>query len=134
MERNTEFFKVQLESENEFHSCSQKKWCCRWTFIKSKNWLISKNYFILSSWNNEISCKVKVTGKTGSIGNGEGLQIPCRLHFTGDVKYISKSKNILATLLWIIFFFMFSHFLIINGRKFELKSIFCPKDRKYCPI
>ena len=45
-----EFIKVQLESENEFHSCSQKKRYYRCTLIKRKNWSISKNYFILSSW------------------------------------------------------------------------------------
>ena len=36
-----EFLKVQLESENEFHSCSQKKRCCRWTFTERKNWSIN---------------------------------------------------------------------------------------------
>ena len=109
MERNTEFLKVQLESENEFHSCSQKKRCCRWPFTERKTGRLTKTISFFLRGNNEISCKVKVTGKRVSISNWEGLQIPCRLHFTGDAKYISKSKDILVTL-QIIFFLCSSIF------------------------
>ena len=77
---------------------------------KGKTGRLAKTISFFLRGNNEISCKVKVTGKRVSISNWEGLQIPCRLHFTGDEKYISKSKDILAILLQIIFFLCSSIF------------------------
>ena len=105
-----EFLKVQLESENEFHSCSQKSDAVVGHSPKGKTGRLAKTISFFLRGNNEISCKVKVTGKRVSISNWEGLQIPCRLHFTGDAKYISKSKDILAILLQIIFFLCSSIF------------------------
>ena len=32
----------------------------------------------------------KVTGKWAELGNGEGLEMPCKPHFTGDAKYLDK--------------------------------------------
>ena len=40
---------------------------------------------------NENSCKAEVTGRRMNLGDGEGIQIPCKLQFTGDAKYIDKS-------------------------------------------
>ena len=34
----------------QIYSCSRKVQFCGWTFVKIKNWLIRKNYFIFSSW------------------------------------------------------------------------------------
>ena len=48
---------------------------------------------------NENCVRVKVTGKKVTIGNGEGLQIPCILHFSGEAKFFSKLKNILPELM-----------------------------------
>ena len=50
------------------------------------------HFFILRT--NENSCKVEVNGKTMNLGDGEGYQIPCQLHFTGDGKYIDNLKDI----------------------------------------
>ena len=59
--------------------------CCDWTFIKRKNWSIrKKNYFFCGS--NEKYCKVEVTEERVDLGDGEGLQISYKLHFTGDSK------------------------------------------------
>ena len=43
-------------------------------------------------------CRVEVTGKRVNLGDGQGLQIPCTLHFTGEAKYIDKLKDILPSL------------------------------------
>ena len=41
----------------------------------------------------------EVTGKSVNLGNAEGLQIPCILHFSGETKFIMKLKDILPQLM-----------------------------------
>ena len=71
-----------------------------------------------------------VTGKRVNLGDGKGLQIPCTLHFTGEVQYINKLKDILIVINIKIKNINFSSFLslfvIMNARKFELASVFWP--------
>ena len=59
-----------------------------WLDIYQKVKLVGSQKTILFSLrgNNENSCKVEVTGKRVNPGDGEGLQIPCKLHFTEDAK------------------------------------------------
>ena len=42
--------------------------------------------------------RVEVIGKIVNLGDGQGLQIPCTLHFTGEVKYFDKLKDISPSL------------------------------------
>ena len=49
------------------------------------------SYFLRAS--NENYCRVEVTGKRVNLGDGEGLQIPCILHFSGEAKFVSKLKD-----------------------------------------
>ena len=72
------------------------------------------SFFLRASDGN--CCHVEVTGKRVNLGDGERLQIPCTLHFTGEVKYVNKLKFL-------------SPFVIMNARKFELASVFWPVDR-----
>ena len=44
---------------------------------------------------NENCCRAEVTGKRVNLGYGEGLQIPCILHFSGEAKFVSKLREIL---------------------------------------
>ena len=44
-------------------------------------------------------CRVEVTGKRVNLVDGEGLKIPCILHFSGEVKFVSKLKDILPQLM-----------------------------------
>ena len=55
--------------------------------------------FFLRASNNNNSCKVVVTGKRVNLGDGNGLQILCNLHFTGHVNFIKKLKEILPPLI-----------------------------------
>ena len=48
---------------------------------------------------NENWCRIEVTGKRVNLGDGEGLQIPCILHFSGEAKFVSKLKDILPQLM-----------------------------------
>ena len=55
------------------------------------------SYFLRTS--NEDCCRVEVTGKRVNLGDGEGLQIPCILYFSGEAKFVSKLKHILPQLM-----------------------------------
>ena len=41
----------------------------------------------------QANCTAKVTGKRFNLGDGEGLQVPCILQFTGERKFISVLKE-----------------------------------------
>ena len=43
------------------------------------------------------SCKIVVTGKPVNLGDGEGMQVPCKLIFTGIEKCIDILKRHLYT-------------------------------------
>ena len=43
------------------------------------------------------SCKIVVTGKSVNLGDGEGMQVPCKLIFTGIEKSIDILKRHLHT-------------------------------------
>ena len=55
------------------------------------------SYFLRAS--NENCCRVEVTCKRVNLGDEEGLQIPCILHFSGEAKFVSKLKDILAQIM-----------------------------------
>ena len=55
------------------------------------------SYFLRAS--NENCCRVEVTGERVNLGNGEGLQISCILHFPGEAKFVSKLKDILPRII-----------------------------------
>ena len=54
-------------------------------------------YFLPAS--NENCCRVEVTRERVNLGDGEGLQIPCILHFSGVAEFASKLKDILPHLM-----------------------------------
>ena len=60
---------------------------------KSARFAKTVSYFLRASHEN--CCRAEVTGKRVNLGNGEGLQIPCILHFSGEAKFISKLKDVL---------------------------------------
>ena len=93
----------------------QSKNAMLWLDIYQKEKIVhfAKTISFIFRKSDEISCKVEVTGKRVTFGDGEELQITCKLYFTRDEKYIDK-------------LFYFLPFLIMNGRKSELKSIFLP--------
>ena len=54
-------------------------------------------YFLRASY--EDWYQVEVTGERVNLGHGEGLHIPCILHFSEEAKYVSKLKDILSQLM-----------------------------------
>ena len=122
-----EFLKARFESENEFHkSAVAVKKSILWLDIYQKEKLINSQKLFCFFFVEAIKTfAFEVTGKRANLGDREGLQIPCKLHFTWYAKHIDKLKHILPILLEIyLFYFIFPYFLMINGRKFELTSIF----------
>ena len=64
---------------------------------KSVRFAKTVSYFLRAS--NENCCRIEVTGKRVNLGSGEGLQIPCILHFSGEAKFVGKLKDILPELM-----------------------------------
>ena len=42
-------------------------------------------------------CEVEITGKPVNLGDGEGMQVPCKLNLTGKRKFVIISQNSLKT-------------------------------------
>ena len=64
---------------------------------RSARFAKSVSYFLCTS--NENCCRVEVTVKRVNLGDGEGLQIPCILYFSGKAKFVDKLKDILPQLM-----------------------------------
>ena len=95
-----EFLKVWLEPENELNKVAVAVKKCDvmvGSLSKGKPGRFGKTNSFFLRGSNENSCKVEVTGKRVNFGDEEGLQIPCNLHFSGDVNYLDKLKYILPT-------------------------------------
>ena len=103
MEPNTQgFLKARLEPENKFDKFAVAVEKCNAVvghISKAKTGKFLKTILFFLPGSNENSCKVEVTGKRVNFSHEEGLQIPCKLDFTGDTKYTDKLKDILPTLL-----------------------------------
>ena len=82
--------KAQPEPENEYVVGHISKG-------RSARFTKSVSYFLRPSNGN--CCRTEVTGKGVNLGDEEGLQIPCILHFSGEVKFVSKLKDILLQLM-----------------------------------
>ena len=72
---------------------------------KEKTGRLAKTISFFLREGNENSCKVEVTGKRVNLNNGEGFQMPCKLHFTGDAKYIDNLKDNLPALTYLFILF-----------------------------
>ena len=41
--------------------------------------------------------EIEITGKTVNLGDGEGMQVPCKLKLTGRSKFVNTFKNSFKT-------------------------------------
>ena len=100
--KNGEILKARQEPENEYNNYAVAVERCGdvvWHLSKGRSARFAKivSYFLRAS--NENCCWVEVTGKRANLGNGEGVQIPCILHVSGETKFVSKLKDILQQLM-----------------------------------
>ena len=94
--KNGEILKARPEPENEYDKYAVER--CgdvvgHLSKGRSARFAKTVSYFLRAS--NENCCRVEVTGKRANLGDGEGLQIPCIFHFSGETKFVSKLKDIL---------------------------------------
>ena len=100
--KNGEILKARPEPENEYDKYAVAVERCGDVvghLSKGRSACLTKtvSYFLCAS--NDNCCRVEVTGKRVNSGDGEGLQIPCILHFSGKAKFVSKLKDILPQLM-----------------------------------
>ena len=87
------FLKARLDSETEFIKYTVAVEKCDFVvgqLSKAKTGRFAKTILFYLCRSNEISCKFEVTGNRLNLCNGEALQRPYNLHFTGDTKYTDK--------------------------------------------
>ena len=97
------FLKAQLEPGNEydiFIVAFRKCGAVVGHLSKRKTGCFNKTSLFFLHASNRNCRLVDVTRKGVNHGNGEGLQIPCVLHVTGEAKYINKLKGILSSLIY----------------------------------
>ena len=100
--KNGEILKARPEPENEYDKYAVAvERCGDVVGHLSKGWSArfakTVSYFLRGS--NKNCCRVEVTGKRVNLGDEEGLQIPCILHFSGEAKFVSELKDILPQLM-----------------------------------
>ena len=99
--KNGEILKDRPEPENEYDKYAVAAERCGDVVGHLSMWYArfakTVSYFLRAS--NENCCRVEVMGKRVNLGDGEGLQIPCILHFSGEPKFVSKLKGILPQLM-----------------------------------
>ena len=99
--KNGEILKARREPENEYDKYAvtvERYGDVVRHLSKGRSIRFAKtvSYFLRAS--NENCCRVEVTSKRVNLGDEEGLQIPCILHFSGEPKFVSKLKDILPQL------------------------------------
>ena len=82
-----EILKARPEPENEYDKYV--------VAVESCGDVVAKTVSYFQRASNENCCWVEVTGKRVNLVDGEGAQIPCILHFSGEAKFVSKLKDIL---------------------------------------
>ena len=64
-----------------------------------KSGRFAKTIFCFLKGDENNRCTIEVTGKRCNLGDGEGMQVPCLLHFEGNNNlYIDRLRNILPKL------------------------------------
>ena len=100
--KNGEILKARPEPENEYDKYVVAVERCgnvvgHLSKGRSAHFAKTVSYFLRES--NENCCRVEVTDKRVNLGDGEGLQIPCIIYFSGEAKFVSKLKDILSQLM-----------------------------------
>ena len=91
--KNGEILKFRTEPENEYDKYavaveSGGDVVGHRSKVRSAHFTKTVSYFLRAS--NE--SRVEVTGKRVNLDDGEGLKIPCILHFSGESKFVGKLK------------------------------------------
>ena len=94
--KNGEILKARPEPENEYDNYAVAVERCgnvvgHLSKGRSAHFTKTISYFLRES--NENCCRVEVKDERVNLGDGEGLQIPCIIYFSGEAKFVSKLKD-----------------------------------------
>ena len=91
-----EFLSCEREPDNpmdKYAVCVKKENKIVGHFPLGKSVKFSKTIFYFLRADELSSCKIVVTGKPVNLGDGEGMQVPCKLKFNGIEKCIDILKR-----------------------------------------
>ena len=91
--------KAGPELENEYDKCGVAVERCGDTVGQLSKGRSRQNRFVFSWWNQWKLLSGWSNGQKSKFGDGEGLQIPCILHFSGEEKFVSKLRDVLPQLM-----------------------------------
>ena len=95
-----EYLSCERERDNpmdKYAVCVKKKNKIAGHLLLRKSGKFAKTIFYFLRADELSSCKIVVTGKPVNLGDGEGMQVPCKLIFTGIEKCIDILKRHLYT-------------------------------------
>ena len=79
--------------KKKYPACVKKNECIvgHLSFGKTGNFAKTICYFLRAD--KCTICEVESTGKSVNLGNGEGMQVPCKLKLTGLSKFVNILQN-----------------------------------------
>ena len=95
-----EFLSCEREPDNpmdKYAVCVKKENEIVWHLLLKKSNKCAETIFYCFRADELSSCKTVVTGMPVNLDDGEGMQVPCKLIFTGIEKYIDILKRHLYT-------------------------------------
>ena len=75
----------------------KKNECIVGHLLRGKTSNFAKTIFYFLRADKYSICEVEITGKPANLGDGEGMQVPCKLKLTGRSKFVNTLHNSLKT-------------------------------------
>ena len=83
--------------KDEYAVCVKKNECIVGHLPLGKTGNFAKTIFYFLRADKYSICEVEITGKSVNLGDGEGIQVPCKLKLTGRSKFVNILQNSLKT-------------------------------------
>ena len=83
--------------KDKYTVCVKKNECIVGHLLLAKTGNFAKTILYFLRADKYRICEVEFTGKPVNLGDGEGMQVPCRLKLTGRSKFVNISQNPLKT-------------------------------------
>ena len=83
--------------KDKYAVCVKKLVCIVGHLSLGKTGNFAKTIFYFLRADKYSICEVEITGKPANLGNGEGMQVPCKLKLTGRSKFVNVLQNSVKT-------------------------------------
>ena len=83
--------------KDKYAVCVKKNGCILGHLPLGKTSNFAKTIFYFLRADKCSICEVEITGKPVNLGDGEGMQVPCKLKLTGKSKFVNILQNSLKT-------------------------------------